>query len=301
MAFEVFYNDHYVVPLPETHPFPMKKYSLLRDHLLSDSIIAPEQLHVPDLATRSQLQLVHAGHYIQSVFDGTLSQAQERRLGFPWSEALVLRSRASVGGTIQALRSAVKFGISGSLAGGTHHAHIDFGSGFCVFNDMAVAIRDAQAHGLVEKAVMIDLDVHQGDGTAAIFKDDPSVFTFSIHNAKNFPSRKIAGDLDIALDDGTGDQEYIEILEETLPKVLNLAKPEIVIYQAGVDGLSTDKWGRFSITHEGMMQRDSLVIAHCRNHNIPIVLVLGGGYSIPIEKTVEAHCNTYRVANKYFT
>jgi len=245
--FPVYYNDHYVVPLPATHPFPMMKYKILRDQLISSGIIHTNQLRVPALATRDQLLLVHADDYIERVFSGTLSTEEVRRLGFPWSPELVLRARASVGGTIAAARSAFEHGISGSLAGGTHHAHHDFGSGFCVFNDIAVAIKLLQSEELIHKALVIDLDVHQGDGTAEIFRDTPNVFTFSVHSAKNFPGHKAAGDLDIGLDDAIEDAEYLRALEVSLKRVLECSDPDMIFYQAGVDALGSDKWGRFKL------------------------------------------------------
>jgi acetoin utilization deacetylase AcuC-like enzyme len=218
-----------------------------------------------------------------------------RRIGFPWSPGLVERTLASAGGTLCATEDALSRGWGGTLAGGTHHALYAEGAGFCVFNDIAIAIRNLQQQGRIQRAAVVDLDVHQGDGTAAIFRGDPHVFTFSMHGAANFPFRKQESRLDIALPDETGDAAYLERLGAALPAVLGFT-PEIVFYQSGVDALASDRLGRLLLTTEGLKERDRLVLGSCRAAEIPVVITLGGGYSEPIELTVEAHANTFRLA-----
>jgi acetoin utilization deacetylase AcuC-like enzyme len=291
MARRLFYCDHYEIPLPPGHKFPVRKYRLLRDLLAADGFYRLEQAPLADPAT---IVLTHDPAYVRSFLDGTLEPAVMRRIGFPWSEGLLKRTLASVGGTLSATADAVADGFGGSLAGGTHHAFRSEGSGFCVFNDIAVAI-----HWLRKQAAVVDLDVHQGDGTAEMFADDPSVLTLSIHARNNFPFRKRPSKIDVSLADGAADAEYLRIVEETLPRVFAFS-PEIVFYQSGVDGLATDVLGRLSLTHSGLRERDRLVMEACRRHAVPLVVTLGGGYSEPIELTAEAHANTFRIASQVF-
>jgi acetoin utilization deacetylase AcuC-like enzyme len=244
--------------------------------------------------------LVHTPEYVARLFSGTLSEAEQRRLGFPWSEELLIRSRASVGGTLAAARWALDRGIGGNLAGGTHHAFADRGEGFCVFNDLAVAIRALQAERKIERAVVVDLDVHQGNGTAEIFANDPAVFTFSIHGKHNYPFHKTRSSRDVALEDETGDDEYLRLLGEHLPEVLDLAEADIVFYQAGVDPLADDALGRLALTAEGLRRRDELVFREVARRSLPVVLTMGGGYARPISRTVEAHVATYQAAREVF-
>ena len=286
----------------------MPKYRLLRERLVSEGVLGAEELQESDvidrpsllLAHRASLLLAHTPEYLDAVFSGTLAPADQRRLGFSWSEALVARSRASVFGTVAAARAALRDGVAGNLAGGTHHAHADRGTGFCVFNDIAVAARMLQREGLIERAAVVDLDVHQGDGTAAIFAGDDSVFTFSMHGAKNFPFRKQRSSLDVELADGCGDSEYIAALEEHLETVLDRARPDVLFFQAGVDPLEHDLLGRLKLTRTGLRLRDRIVASASRDRGIPLVLTLGGGYARPIALSVDAHVGTWREARGVF-
>ncbi len=286
------------MPLPVGHRFPSPKYPLLREKLLELKLVAPSELHEAELCSSEELARVHSPEYIAAILQGTLDVRGQRALGFPWSEALVLRSRASVGGTLQAARAALADGIAGNLAGGTHHAFADRGEGYCVFNDHAVAIRALQAEGLIARAVVVDLDVHQGNGTAAIFARDPSVFTFSMHGARNFPFHKERSSLDVELPDGCQDAEYLEALCRHLTGVLREARADILFYQAGVDPLEGDTLGRLALTHGGLRARDRIVLEAAWTSGLPVVLTLGGGYGKPIERSVDAHAGTYQVARE---
>lgn len=242
---------------------------------------------------------VHLAAYVRQFLDGTLDPSAMRRIGFPWSKELVTRTLASVGGTLQATAEALHSGFGGTLAGGTHHAYRHEGSGFCVFNDIAVAIEWAKANRGVQRALVVDLDVHQGDGTAAIFEGNQDVFTLSVHGERNFPFRKQQSVLDVPLPDHTGDQAYLETLRVVLEQTRGF-RPEIVFFQAGVDALETDKLGRLSLTREGLARRDHLVYQFVSELDVPLVQTLGGGYSEPIELTVEAHAQSFRIAAQYF-
>ena len=295
-----FFCDTYEVPLPPGHRFPMPKYRLLRERLVAEGVLGAQELEESDVIDRPSLLLAHTPEYLDAVFSGTLSEPEQRRLGFAWSEALVARSRASVFGTVAAARAALRDGLAGNLAGGTHHAHADRGTGFCVFNDIAVAARALQREGLIDRALVVDLDVHQGDGTAAIFAGDESVFTFSMHGAKNFPFRKQRSSLDVELADGCGDSEYLATLEGHLPAVLDRARPDILFFQAGVDPLEHDLLGRLKLTRAGLRSRDRIVASALRDRGIPLVLTLGGGYASPIALSVDAHLGTWREARGAF-
>ena len=295
-----FHCDAYAIPLPPGHRFPMPKYRLLRERLLEEGVLAASELEESGLVDRPSLLLAHAPGYVDAVFSGALSEADQRRLGLPWSEGLVARSRASVQGTVAAAHQALRDGIAGNLAGGTHHAFADRGNGFCVFNDIAVAARLLQREGLVDRAVVVDLDVHQGDGTAAIFAGDESVFTFSMHGAKNFPFRKEHGSLDVELPDHCDDAGYLEQLERHLPRALDAAQAQILFFQAGVDPLREDVLGRLDLTLEGLRLRDRIVLSAARARGLPVVLTLGGGYAKPIELSVAAHLGTWVEARAAF-
>jgi acetoin utilization deacetylase AcuC-like enzyme len=284
----LFYCDHHPIPLPPGHRFPTEKYARLRALLAADGAFDLEAAPLADAAT---IQLAHDAGYVRAILDGSAGERVMRRIGFPWSPELVRRTLASVGGTLAASRDAMAHGFGGNLAGGTHHAFRGEGSGFCVFNDLAVAILALRRDGLAARAAVIDLDVHQGDGTASIFEDDPAVLTFSMHGANNFPFRKQCSGIDIALADGTGDAEYLRRLREVLPEVLAF-RPQVVFYQSGVDTLAGDRLGRLALTLDGLKQRDRLVLEASRG--IPLVITLGGGYAEPIERTAEAHANTFR-------
>jgi len=260
---------------------------MLRETLEADGVY---RLEPAPFAERQTIELAHDPAYVASILDGSVDPKVMRRIGFPWSEGLVRRTLASVGGTLAATADALSTGFGGNLAGGTHHAFRTEGAGFCVFNDLAVAIR---AHGL--RAAVVDLDVHQGDGTAAIFAEDGAIFTVSVHGENNFPFHKQRSDLDISLPDGTGDREYLERVREALPAVAAF-RPEIVFYQSGVDALAGDRLGRLLLTHDGLMERDRTIFEFVHRHSFPIVVTLGGGYSRPIDNTVTAHANTFRTA-----
>lgn len=292
----LYYTDGYVIPLPSGHRFPMAKYRLARDLLASDGVF---QLEPAPLASSDVIKLAHAPEYVESFLTGALDATAMRRIGFSWSEALVQRTLASVGGTLSATRDALECGWGGNLAGGTHHAFRNAGSGFCVFNDIAVAIQWLRHTAQIARAAVIDLDVHQGDGTAEIFGDDPQVLTLSLHCETNFPFRKRQSSIDISLPDGTGDNAYLETLAAVLPRVLDF-EPDIIFYQSGVDTLASDALGHLQLTHSGLMERDRLVCQTARDSGIPLVVTMGGGYSVPIELTAQAHANTFRVTSQAF-
>ena len=296
----VFHCDQYLHPLPPGHRVPLEKYRLLRELLLERGVLPPSSLTPSVPIEREDLERVHTTRYLDALWTGTLSEAEVRRLGFPWSEGLLQRSRASVGGTVGAAQSALEEGIAGNLAGGTHHAFPDHGEGYCVFNDIAVAIRVLQAQKRIQRAVVVDLDVHQGNGTAAVFEGDDSVFTFSIHGEHNFPFRKQRSRRDVGLPDGTGDSAYLDVLSTHLPEVLEAASADLLFYQAGVDPLAEDTLGRMSLTHAGMRERDRLVLEAAWHRGLPLVLTLGGGYAKPITATLEAHVGTYEMALSVF-
>ena len=294
----VFHCDRHVLPLPPGHRFPESKYRLLREKLLELRLVEPANLREAELAPIEALLRAHDADYVEAVLRGQLGPAGERAVGFPWSESLVARSRASVGGTMLASRAALRDGIAGTLAGGTHHAFRDRGEGYCVFNDLAVAIRDLQADGSIRRALVVDLDVHQGNGTASIFAGDDSVFTFSMHGARNFPFEKERSTRDVNLPDGCGDTEYLETLGRHLPEVLEAARPDVLFFQAGVDPLQGDSLGRLALTHGGLRARDRMVLEAAWGRGVPAVITLGGGYAKPIVRSVEAHAGTYAVARE---
>ena len=296
-SMRVFFSDDFDLRLPVNHRFPGQKYGMLRRKLIGEGIVSSRQLEPSPSADRSQIARAHAPGYIADFIAGRLPDQDMRRIGLPWSEHLVRRTHATMGGAVAAAHAALEFGLSGQLAGGTHHAHRDFGSGFCVFNDFAVAALDALAAGVIERAAIVDLDVHQGDGNAAILGRDPRVFVFSMHGAKNFPFRKHASDLDVALEDGAGDEAYSKALAEHLPAVFAF-RPDLVLYQSGVDPLVHDRLGRLALSFEGLMQRDRMVLAECLKRGIPVSMAIGGGYADPIEHSVRAYANTYRVAKE---
>jgi acetoin utilization deacetylase AcuC-like enzyme len=291
-----FYSDHFVLPLPEGHKFPMAKYSRLRERILADGIVSPDDLHEAPLATIDELRLVHAPDYVDAVLTGTVPHEVQRRIGFPWSPQMVERSRRSVGATIAASHAALDDGVAANLAGGTHHAFADRGEGFCVFNDVAVAARALQQHQLARRIVIVDLDVHQGNGTAAIFNGDPSVFTFSMHGDKNFPFKKEVSDLDVPLADGTGDDEYLALLQSHLLDVLNHHQPDFVFYLAGADPFEGDRLGRIKMTIDGLRRRDEMVMEACTKARLPVAISMSGGYANDIDAIVTIHANTIRAA-----
>ncbi|MFZ9498299.1 MAG: histone deacetylase [Polynucleobacter sp.] len=292
---KAYYTDHFVLPLPPGHRFPMEKYRLLRDLVATYSDI---ELIEPAAATNQDLLRAHDVDYIEAVTQGKLSEAQVREIGFPWTEAMVERSRRSAGATIAACLSALTEGVSVNLAGGTHHAYADKGSGFCVFNDAAVAARYVQALQPTRVAV-IDLDVHQGNGTAAILGRDSSCFTLSLHGEKNFPFRKEDSHLDIGLPDGCGDDEYLKILQDALIELERRFTPELIIYLAGADPHEGDRLGRLKLTMHGMAERDRLVLGFARELRCPIAIAMAGGYGRNIQTTVDVHHQTIQLALQY--
>jgi len=292
----LFYSDVFAFPLPDGHRFPLRKYTLLREAVEHSDLRERVRLSVPPPATDLQLLRVHGAEYVDRVKDGTLDPGDLRRIGLPWSQELVERSRRSVGGTLSACRSALQTGLAMNLAGGTHHAHASYGSGYCVFNDAAVAVRDIQASSPAARVLIVDCDVHQGDGTAEIFSGDPRVTTFSIHGARNFPFRKSISDLDLALPDGVGDEAYLGELAVALEKLFAGAVPELVLYIAGADPFQDDALGRMKLTKSGLAKRDAMVLSACRRLDIPLAITLGGGYARRIEDAVDIHLNTVRLA-----
>ena len=301
MPMHAFYADQFVLPLPAGHRFPMSKYRLLRERLDGE----PGLLLQPALpASDGELALAHTPAYVSAVAEGTLSAAHQREIGFPWSEAMVARSRRSVGATIAAARAALTTGLASNLAGGTHHASADRGGGYCVFNDAAVAARLMQvewhrSHRQLLRVAIIDLDVHQGNGSAAIFADDPTVFTLSLHGAKNFPFRKEHGDLDVDLPDGCTDAAYLEALDAALAELWRrhaAAAPGLIFYVAGADPHEGDRLGRLKLTTAGLAERDRRVLAAARERRIPVALSMAGGYGRVIDDTVRVHLGTIRAA-----
>ncbi|HEU4630734.1 MAG TPA: histone deacetylase [Gemmatimonadaceae bacterium] len=327
MALHAWSSARYAIPLPEGHRFPIAKYALLRDAVLAEGVVRLQELHEPARVARADLLRVHTADYVARVDGGALTPAEVRRLGLPWSPHLVERSYHSTGGTCEAAEAALALGVAMNLAGGTHHAFAGHGEGFCVFNDVAVAIRRLQALGRIARAAVVDLDVHQGNGTHAIFADDPTVLTFSMHGARNYPyalSRRdgaataapgapgdrhapdervnggyggrVDAHVDVALPDGTSDGAYLDVLRAHLPGVLAAARPDLVVYLAGADPHEGDRLGRMRLTHDGLARRDAYVLATCREVGLPVVVTIAGGYGRDLRDTVRAHVNTARVA-----
>jgi acetoin utilization deacetylase AcuC-like enzyme len=298
--FRIFYSPYYYAYIGENHVFPIRKFELVRDKLLGEGTLQSSEIFEPQPAEIEQVLLVHTEDYISRLRNGTLTAKEIRKLGLPWSESLVRRSFLATSGTINGARHALVNGVASNLAGGTHHAFPDRGEGFCVLNDVAVAIEVLKREALAERFLIIDCDVHQGNGTAFIYKDDEKVFTFSMHGAKNYPLFKETSDLDIELIDGTSDNEYLETLNEALPRVF-LHNPDIIFYLGGADPFERDKLGRLSLTINGLIKRDEAVLSFAKEREIPIVTVMSGGYAQDINDTVEIHCNTIRAVKKVFS
>ena len=288
----VFYSDQFVLPLPEGHRFPMRKYSMLREKVAANGICAPDELRVPHAVTDAEILRAHDPGYLKKVVTGGLSPKEMRRIGFPWTERMVERSHRASGGTVDACRAAIEEGLAANLAGGTHHAFRDRGEGFCVLNDSAIAARTLKSEGLVDKVVILDTDVHQGNGTAAILSGDTHVFTFSIHGAKNFPFRKEESDLDVGLPDGADDGEYLAALERGIEEALARSEADLAIFLAGADPYEDDRLGRLSVSKEGLAERDRLVLESCRERGLPVAVTMVGGYARNVEKTVDIHFRT---------
>jgi acetoin utilization deacetylase AcuC-like enzyme len=293
---KVFYSDHFVLPLPEGHRFPMSKYSLLRERVSADGICGPGELRTPRAVTDEEILRAHASGYLGRVVSGSLTDREIRRIGFPWSERMVERSRRASGGTLGACLAALEEGFAANLAGGTHHAFSDKGEGYCVFNDSAITARTVQAAGLVERVVVIDTDVHQGNGTAHILRGDATVFTYSIHGAKNFPFHKEESDLDAPLPDGADDTEFLTTLERGLETALDAADADLAIYLAGADPFEGDRLGRLSVTKAGLAERDRMVLETCRDRGLPVAVTMAGGYARDVEDTVDVHFQSIKRA-----
>lgn len=293
-------SARWTIDLPEGHRFPIAKYARIRDAIVDGDLLRGGPVEEPDRADRWALALVHEPGYLDTVADGTLSALDARRLGFPWSEQLRERSLRTVQGTVEAARDALADGAGINLAGGTHHAFPGHGEGFCVFNDVAVAVRTLQREGQLRRAAIVDLDVHQGNGTARIFGEDPDVFTFSMHGAKNFPFRKERSRLDVELPDRMEDRPYLALLDEHLGPVLDAARPEVVFYLAGADPFAGDRFGRLGLTVEGLRARDARVFDACRRRGLPVVLTLAGGYAPALDDIVTIHANTVRELQRHY-
>jgi acetoin utilization deacetylase AcuC-like enzyme len=293
-----FYSDCFSLPLPAGHRFPMEKYALLRAEVLAAGVVEPECLAVPPPATDAEILRVHQPSYLRRVVRGELAASEVRRLGFPWSAAMVERSRRSAGGTVAASRRALVEGCAVNLAGGTHHAFADHGEGYCLFNDAAIAARAMQDDGRLERLLIIDCDVHQGNGTAAIFADDPSVFTLSLHGRHNFPFHKEQSDLDLAFEDAAGDAAYLGALGPALDQALARSEPQLAIYVSGADPHENDRLGRLALTSAGLEQRDRLVFESCRRAGVPIAVVMAGGYGRQVAETVAIHRRTVAEARR---
>jgi acetoin utilization deacetylase AcuC-like enzyme len=293
---KAFCCDHLSFPVPDGHRFPDGKYAKLRQAVLAAGLVPPVELWIPEPATDEQILLAHDPVYLRRVVQGELTPHEIRRIGLPWSPELVARVRCSVGGTLAACRTALEEGLAANLAGGTHHAFRDHGQGYCLFNDVVIAARAMQVAGRVERVVVLDCDVHQGNGTAALTAGDPSIFSFSIHSQENFPLRKVPGDLDIGLENGTGDAAYLEALESGLQIALARSNADLAIYLAGADPHEGDLLGKLALTKAGLAQRDRLVFERCRAAGLPVAVLMAGGYGRRMEDTVEIHVQTVRIA-----
>ena len=294
------YCDGYYVPLPEGHPFPMSKFPALHRCLLDEGLLQPNDVVTPRQADWTDLRRVHTAEYLTHLAEGTLSAQAERRMGLPWSKRLVYRSRLAVQGTINAALMALTDGVAANLAGGTHHAFPGHGEGFCVLNDVAVAIRVLQAACWVQRVLIVDLDVHQGNANAAVFADDDSVFTFSMHGAKNYPFEKPPSSLDVPLDDETDDQAYLDTLETYLPRTLDAVQPDLVFYLGGIDVATDDRFGRMALTRAGLHARDRYVLEQIHARDLPVALLLSGGYAKTPEATADLHAIMHREAARVF-
>ncbi|WP_143305030.1 histone deacetylase family protein [Chitinophaga vietnamensis] len=291
---KIAYHEIYVHPLPADHRFPMVKYELIPAQLLREGVIRPEQLFAPTALDEGSILLTHTAAYWHKLRDQQLSAREQRRIGLPQSPALTLREITICQGTIDVALHALSNGLGFNVAGGTHHAFADSGEGFCLLNDFGIAANYLLHHKKVKQALVIDLDVHQGNGTASLFEHNAHVYTFSMHGAHNYPFHKERSDWDLPLADGTDTGTYLQLLEEALPQLINRVKPDIVFYLSGVDILSTDKFGKLKVTAEGCLQRDEMVFHHLRKHDIPCAVAMGGGYSSRIRDIVNAHCNTFK-------
>lgn len=299
--FRIFHSDRFVPQLPEGHRFPIDKYRLIREQLLYEGSIEPEVLVESTPISEAHILQVHTSRYWESVRDLSIASRAMRKIGFPQTSTLVDRSRRSTNGTFEATLEALKSGIGMNIAGGTHHAYRDRGEGFCVLNDIAISATHLLQEEKVKKILIVDLDVHQGNGNSVIFQEEPRVFTFSMHGKDNYPLHKEKSNLDIELETNMGDKAYLEILKQTLPRLISEVQPELIYFQAGVDVLKTDRLGKLSLSRAGVKERDKIVLNLCKTLDIPVSVCMGGGYSTRTADTVEAHCNTFRIALDMFT
>ena len=297
---KIAFHPIYKHPLPEGHRFPMVKYELLPQQLLHEGTCTASNFFEPELPNDKYIVAVHDPEYYYDLLNIKIPQKEARKIGFPLSEVLVERERIIADGTMKTCEFAIEYGVAMNIAGGTHHAYSNRGEAFCMLNDQAIGARYLQTKGLSKKVLIIDLDVHQGNGTAEIFQNDASVFTFSIHGASNYPFKKEKSDLDIALKKGTGDTDYLSILQETLPKLLSEVRPDFIFYLCGVDVIATDKLGTLGLTVTGCKKRDEFVLETCFKNQIPVQCSMGGGYSPDIKVIVDAHANTFRIAQDIF-
>jgi len=297
---KIAFDKTYAHPLPAGHRFPMLKYELIPEQLLHEGSITHEQLFSPPICLEETVLLTHEKSYFDKLIQQTLTSSEQRKIGFPQSLQLTQRELKITQGTIDCCYYAKEYGVSLNVAGGTHHAYADHGEGFCLLNDMAVAANYLLTKGDAKQILIIDLDVHQGNGTAKIFEEQSAVFTFSMHGAHNYPFHKEQSDLDIPLKDGTVNTEYLDKLYETLPQLIKTVKPDFAFYLSGVDILDTDKFGKLKVTMQGCLQRDEFVFTTLRQHNIPVTVAMGGGYSPDVRTIVEAHCNTFRTAMRLY-
>ncbi|MBL8891197.1 MAG: histone deacetylase [Planctomycetaceae bacterium] len=296
----LFYSDTFELPLPPGHRFPMAKYGRLRQRVAEANWAASCKLELPPAASDAELTLVHCSEYLRRVTAGDLSVLEQKRIGFPWSEKMVERCRRSTGASIAASQAAILDRVAVNMAGGTHHALPDAGSGYCVFNDVAVAARVLQQQRLAARVLFIDLDVHQGNGTAAITAGDPTLFSFSMHGDNNFPFRKTASDLDVALSDGTGDEDYLRALQDSLSRIEASFAADFVFYVAGADAWMGDRLGKLGVSKAGLKARDEMVFDWCRSHRLPISICMAGGYAPDIEDIVDIHFQTIATAFQYY-
>jgi acetoin utilization deacetylase AcuC-like enzyme len=300
MNLPIVYHPDYVTPLPPEHRFPMGKFGKIYETLLDEGIATLDQIHQPELVPLAWIEQVHTPDYVKAYCEGSLDPKAQRRIGLPWSPALVTRTRTAVSGTLLTAQLALAHGLACNTAGGTHHAFADFGSGFCIFNDLAITARIIQQLGLAKKILIVDLDVHQGDGTAMIFQDDPTVFTFSIHCQANFPFRKQQSDLDVPLEVGLADEAYLKVLAAHLPDLLTEVNPDLVIYDAGVDPHRDDRLGKLALTDAGLFQRDRYVLKTCVLAGYPVATVVGGGYAKDIDTLAQRHILLHQAATEIY-
>ena len=296
---KVVVTDRFRLPLPTGHRFPAEKYALLRQRVEASGLFRSDDFVEPDAASEADLIRVHTPEYVRKIFAGDLTREEQNRIGFPWSPDVVERTRRTTGGTILASRYALQEGVAVNLAGGTHHAFADRGEGFCVFNDSVVATRVLQSEGLIRRVVVIDCDVHQGNGTAALTRDDPTIFAFSIHAANNYPQEKEQSDLDVELPDGTGDEEYHRALEGGLTDALSRSEADLAIYLAGADPFAGDRLGRLALTKDGLARRDEMVFAACAERRLPVAVTMAGGYGRDIQDTIDIHARTVGIAESW--